>query len=108
MTLKLGPDPGSAELDFVPGEPWDGGIRLKQAGVYTTWPAAPVIVFENGVQWTATLEDIVVDTDTFPNARAVWSKDATETTTAVIGEGGSTFRIRVDGRSWWSGVTIEK
>lgn len=107
MTLKLGPTPDGAELSFVPAEPWQGGIRLRLNGEYTTWPAAPVIVFANGATWTATLVDLVTDTETIPECRAVWNKTGAEST-AALGTKGGDLKIMVNGRSWWKGVGIPR
>ncbi len=107
MTLILGTDPDDVRLFYVAGEPFEGGMRLFKTvdGVKAAepWPAAPVIVFENGVTWTATISD--GDTPGVAN-RATWVKNGTDT--GLIGKSGSLIRIRVEGRSAWTGVTVEQ
>lgn len=104
MTLRIGDKPDSLELSYSPGFKWFARMRLKFEGVPFTWPVAPILVFENGVTWTATLSDVVVDSVVYTNARATWDKTKVEVD--ALGNDGGGVKIVVGGVPYWSGQAI--
>lgn len=101
MTLELGNQPGSAKLFYSRGERWGGIIRLKDkaTGAYTPWPGPVVIRFTDiGVEWEGEIDP------TEPE-KVTWAMTAEDVD--ALGDAGS-FRIRVDGLTWWTGVAVER
>lgn len=90
MGLNIGHEPDDLTVNVVRDEPWSTGLRLKNA----TWPAAPTLFFINqGLTITSTLSE--------DDALAIWTM--TQAQTASLTDG--VVRLRVEGVTWWKGVS---
>ena len=94
--LSLGTVPGFIQVDYVAGEPWTSSLALETAEGPFLWPAAPTLEFTSGI-WLATLSE--------GDTVATWSVPA-EQVNALHSSGDKSLRLRVAGRTWFTGVAI--
>ncbi len=99
--LDIGPRPEPLTVRYVVGDPFTSALTLKQNGVEIAWPSAPVLEFESGATWTATLSTGT----SVANAKATWTASEAQVS-ALDAAALKGVRLSVDGVTWWVGRSI--
>lgn len=98
--LTLSVDVEEFTLGFVADDPWVKSLAYKEGGVRATWPAAPVIEFDDPAlpDWVATLSTF----EGVENSLATWDMPASAVNALAAAES-KKVRFVVAGRTWFAG-----
>ena len=95
--ITLGRIPEQLVVNLTPGAPFFVVLHRKDpAGQPADWPSAPILTFEDGPTWTASVS----------GSEATWDRSSTEVDAVIDGLTNGRVRLALDGHAWATGSVV--